>query len=117
MIYCVFNCCYMLLFDVLVILKTIELAMFSVNVANKQYSDLNGDYEIVVEPNTKINVVPDIPIVIVQPSFQYRLVSDLKSLTVNHVYGTRALFYHRLLFNFKCVISQIQSESSRASAL
>ena len=117
MIYGVFNYCYMLLFDVRAILKTIELAMFRVNVANKQYSDLNGDYEIVVEPYTKINVVPDIPIVIVQPSFQYRLVTDLKSLTVNHVYGTRAVFHHRLLFSYKCVTSKIQSESSRASVL
>jgi hypothetical protein len=67
--------------------KTIEPAMFGLNVANKRYSDLSSDDEIVVEAITKISVVPDIPIVLIRPSFQYRLVSGLGSLTVNYIFG------------------------------
>ena len=69
----------------------IKLSAFSVIIANKRYSSLAGDYEIVIVTETRCDVIHDEPAVAIRPLFQFRSVEEFQGLAIDGLYGKHAL--------------------------
>jgi hypothetical protein len=65
----------------------IELSKFYVTVANKKYSPLESDYEIIVQDYTEFIVMRDVAPIAIRPTFQFRLLGEMEQLKVDGFYG------------------------------
>ncbi len=65
----------------------VELSKFYVTVANKNYSPLESDYEIIVQGYTELLVIGNVEPIAFQPSFQFHLLGEMEQLKVNGFYG------------------------------
>jgi hypothetical protein len=72
--------------------QMIKLSAFSVIIANKRYSSLASDYEIVIAAESRLDVVYDEPAVAIRPSFEFRLVEEFQALAIDGLYGEYALY-------------------------
>lgn len=72
---------------VIIYFQMIKLSAFSVTIANKRYSSLAGDYEIVIGTESRFDVVHDEPAVVIRPSFEFRSVDEFQSLAIDGLYG------------------------------
>lgn len=65
----------------------IEISKFYVTVANKKYSQLNSDYDIVVQDYSELVVINDVMSVPFQPTFQFHLLGEMELLKIDGLYG------------------------------
>ena len=72
-----------------VFIQMIELSKFYVTVANKKFSQLNNDYEILVQECTDFNIMCDVAAIPIEPSFQFHVLGELELLKINCLYGER----------------------------
>ena len=82
---------YVLLIKAIVYFQAIRLSAFSVIIANKRYSSLSGDYEIVVVTESRLDVLHHEPAVAVRPSFDFRSVEEFQALAIDGLYGDLAI--------------------------
>ncbi len=65
----------------------IKLSKFYVTVANKKYSQLNSDYDIIVQEYTEFSVIRDVPPISIRTEFQFHLLGEMELLKIDGLYG------------------------------
>jgi hypothetical protein len=65
----------------------IELSKFYVSVANKKYSQLSSDYDIVVQNYTELIILGNFAPITIQPTFQFHSLHQMEQLKIDSLYG------------------------------
>jgi hypothetical protein len=79
----------------------IELSKFYVTVANKKYSQLNSDYDIIVQEYTELIVVQEVAPITIRPTFQFHLLGEMELLKIDGLYGSYITrFVNACIFKF-----------------